>query len=122
MGRTVLPQDKRQVERRTAPRVGVECWAEERFDAGVYFHRVTNLSRGGFFVEKKLPFLVGQTLRMRLELPGVADKPEACSRVISNHRDRRAQLCGAGFQFVDLDGHSRDIIDAFIQKMQLRHA
>jgi len=122
MGRTVLPQDERQVERRTAPRVGVECWAEERIDAGVYFHRVTNLSRGGFFVEKKLPFQVGQTLRMRLELPGIADKPETRSRVVSNHRDGRAQLCGAGFQFVDLDGRTRDIIDAFIRKMQRRNA
>ncbi len=120
MGQVAQPVH-RKVERRVAPRFGVECWAEECFDAGVYFHRVTNLSRDGFFVEKKLPFRVGQTIRMRLDLPGFADKPEARSRVVNNYRDKQDQLCGAGFQFLDLDGQSRKVIEAFIQRMTLRN-
>ena len=117
----VAPPVHRKVERRTAPRFGVECWAEECFDAGVYFHRVTNLSQGGFFVEKKLPFRVGQTIRVRLDLPGFADKPEARSIVINNYRDKQDQLRGAGFQFLDLDVQARKVIDAFIQRMTLRN-
>ena len=121
MGQTALPQVHQKVERRTAPRFGVECWVEECFDAGVYFHRVTNLSRGGFFVEKKLPFRVGQTIKVRLDLPGFADKPEARSRVINNYRDQQDHLRGAGFQFLDLDGQARKVIDAFIQRMTLQN-
>jgi hypothetical protein len=47
-------------EKRTTPRIGVELWAEECCGADVYFHRVTNLSRDGFFIEKKLPFQAGR--------------------------------------------------------------
>ena len=117
MGQIVQPQIDRKVDRRAAPRFGVECWAEECFEAGVYFHRVTNLSRDGFFVEKKLPFRVGQTIHVRLDLPGFADKPEAQSRVINNYRDKQDHLCGAGFQFLDLDIQSREVIEAFIRSM-----
>lgn len=106
----------RQGERRAAPRYGVDCWAEEVASAGVYFHRVTNLSRCGFFIEKKLPFQTGQTVHMRLDLPGVADKLDTCSRVINNYRDGEANLRGAGFQFLDLDARSRALIEAFISR------
>ncbi len=58
---------KRRVERRTDARVGVEIWVEEMADQGLYFHRVTNLSLGGFFIEKKLPLPVGQKVSLRLE-------------------------------------------------------
>ena len=122
MGQVMQPQVKRKVERRTTPRFGVECWVEECCEAGVYFHRVTNLSRDGFFVEKKLPFQVGQTLRMRLDLPGIDAKLEARSRVVNNYRDRQDHLRGAGFQFLDLDARSREVIETFIQRATLRKA
>ena len=116
MGQVAQPQLDRKVERRNAPRFGVDCWAEECCDAGVYFHRVTNLSRGGFFIEKKLPFQVGQTIHVRLNLPGVDAKLEARSRVINNYRDRQDHLRGAGFQFLELDAGSCRVIDACIQR------
>jgi len=120
MGQVVRPQEDRRVERRDTPRFGVECWAEECCDAGVYFHRVTNFSRGGFFVEKQLPFRVGQTIHVRFDLPGIDAKLEARSRVINNYRDTQNHLRGAGFQFMDLDARSRAVIEAFIQKSTLR--
>lgn len=106
--------NRRQEERRASNRYGVDCWAEEMANGGVYFHRVTNISRGGFFVEKQLPFQTGQTVRVRLDLPGGVAKLEARSRVISNYRDGQANLRGAGFQFLDLDARSRGLIEAFI--------
>jgi len=108
--------NQRQGERRAAPRYGVDCWAEEVAKVGVYFHRVTNLSQGGFFIEKKLPFRAGQTIHMRLDLPGVAAKLETRSRVISNYCDGQANLRGAGFQFLNLDERSRALIEAFISR------
>lgn len=105
-------------ERRTAPRVGVEFWVEECCHDGVYFHRVTNLSRDGFFVEKKLPFQVGQTVHIRLELPGIQNKLDARSRVVANYRDGQAALRGAGFQFLELDQRTRAGIAAYIDQVR----
>jgi hypothetical protein len=122
MGQFAQPQVDRKVERRNAPRFGVECWAEECCDAGVYFHRVTNLSQDGFFVEKQLPFCVGQTIHVRLDLPGADAKLETRSRVINNYRDKQDHLLGAGFQFLDLDARSRGVIQAFIKRANSRRA
>jgi len=119
MGQNVQrPPDERLPERRTTPRVGVEFWAEECCHDGVYFHRVTNLSRDGFFIEKKLPFQVGQTVHVRLELPGIQDKLDARSRVVANYRDGQAAMRGAGFQFLELDQRTRAGIDGYIDQVR----
>ena len=104
-------------EKRTTPRIGVELWAEECCGADVYFHRVTNLSRDGFFIEKKLPFQAGQTVHIRLDLPGAPSKLSTRSRVVNNYHDRHANLRGAGFQFLDMDAQTREGIAAYIDRM-----
>jgi Tfp pilus assembly protein PilZ len=116
MGQTTPPSDPNLTERRTTPRIGVEFWAEERCGADVYFHRVTNLSRDGFFIEKKLPFQVGQTVHIRLDLPGLKSKLDAQSRVVNNYHDGYANLRGAGFQFMDMDAQARKGIEAYIDQ------
>jgi hypothetical protein len=103
-------------ERRTAPRVGVEFWVEEQCGAGIYYHRVTNLSRDGFFIEKKLPFRAGQVVDICLDLPGTGRKLHARSRVVHNCHDQQATLQGAGFQFVELDAQTREGIDAYLRQ------
>lgn len=116
MGHTERPPNRKLTERRTTPRIGVEFWAEERCGTGVYFHRVTNLSRDGFFIEKKLPFQVGQTINIRMELPGFKSKLDARSRVVNNYHDGYANLRGAGFQFMDMDAHARKGIETYIDQ------
>jgi Tfp pilus assembly protein PilZ len=107
--------DSPVIEKRTTPRIGVEIWAEECCGADVYFHRVTNLSQDGFFVEKKLPFQAGQTVDIRLDLPGAPSKLITRSRVVDNYRDRHANLRGAGFQFLDMDAQTRSGIASYIE-------
>jgi len=116
MGQIDRSSDRRLTERRVTPRIGVEIWAEELCGADVYFHRVTNLSRDGFFIEKKLPFQVGQTVNIRLDLPGSESKLDARSRVVNNYHDGYANLRGAGFQFTDMDVHTRRGIEAYIDQ------
>ena len=101
-------------ERRRTPRVGVELWVQEHCDAGVYYHRMTNLSPEGFFVEKKIPFPAGQVVTIRWELPGAGPQLEARSRVVDNYRDKQANLLGAGFQFLELDPLARRRIEAWV--------
>lgn len=102
-------------ERRTTPRVGVDLWVEEHCGAGVYYHRVTNLSPKGFFVDKRIPFPVGRIVTIRLDLPHTRQRLEARTRVVNNYHDAQANLLGAGFQFLELDVETRRGIEALMQ-------
>ena len=106
-----------RVERRTAPRFGVEFWVEETAEQGLYFHRVTNLSLGGFFIEKKLPFPVGQKVALHLELPGSGQKIPVTGRIINNYQDQDDNLKGAGIQFLELDDQTRAGITAYLKRV-----
>ncbi len=102
-------------ERRTTPRFGVEFWVEETAEQGLYFHRVTNLSLGGFFIEKKLPFPVGQRVDLRLELPGSGQKMPITGKIINNYQDQDDNIKGAGIQFLELDDQARAGITAYLK-------
>jgi uncharacterized protein (TIGR02266 family) len=104
-------------ERRTSPRYGVEFWVEETAEQGQYFHRVTNLSLGGFFIEKKIPFPVGQEVALRMELPGAAQKLQVTGRIVNNYQDQNDKLRGAGIQFMELDEQVREGIATYLNKV-----
>ena len=108
---------KRRVERRTTPRVGVQIWVEETAGQGLYFHRVTNLSLGGFFIEKKLPFPVGQKVSLRLELPDSGQEFSLTGKIINNYQDKDDNIKGAGIQFLDLDEQVRAGIAAYLKRV-----
>lgn len=110
-------QADRRGERRMAPRYGVEFWVEETADQEQYFHRVTNLSMGGFFIEKKIPFPVGEQVALRLELPGTAKDLRVKGKIINNYQDPDDNLIGAGIQFMELDAQVRDGIAAYLEKI-----
>ncbi len=105
-------------ERRTAPRFGVEFWAEETAENALYYHRVTNLSLGGFFIEKKLPFPVGEKVSLRLDLPGAAQKMAITGKIVDNYQDQHASLKGAGIQFLELDDQTRGDIAAYLERLR----
>jgi Tfp pilus assembly protein PilZ len=109
---------RRRVERRHNPRFGVEMWVEETADQGLYFHRVTNLSLGGFFIEKKLPFPVGQIVSLRLELPGSDRAFFLTGKIVNNYQDRHDNLKGAGIQFLELDDQVRAGIAAYLKRIK----
>ncbi len=104
-------------ERRSTPRFGVEFWVEETAEQGLYFHRVTNLSLGGFFIEKKIPFPVGQKVALRLELPGSGRKVSITGRIVNNYQDQHDNLKGAGIQFLELDDQTRAGIVAYLKQV-----
>ena len=120
MGSVDRTSGPRKLESRRTPRVGVELWVEEHCGVGIYYHRMTNLSPGGFFVEKRLPFRVGQVVTIRLDLPDEGTQLQARSRVVANHRDDQANFLGAGFQFLELDADARKSIAALIAKAHSR--
>ena len=105
-------------ERRTTPRFGVEFWVEEAMGKALYFHRVTNLSLGGFFIEKKLPFPVGEKVALRMDLPGAAQKMVVIGKIVDNYQDQNANLKGAGIQFLEIDDQVRGDIAAYLDRLR----
>ena len=115
-----LDGGKHNTERRKAVRFGVEVWAEEIVEAGSYFHRITNISRNGVFVAKRLPFPVGQTMDLCLGLPGLGQQVRLRGRVVGNRQDRDANCLGAGIEFLELSEADRQGLDAFLDSVPPR--
>jgi Tfp pilus assembly protein PilZ len=106
---------KFQNERRGKPRSGVQIWIIELNENSRYYHMLSNLSEGGFFIEKKLPFSVGSIIDFEMELD------EECisikGKVIDNYAGEDPGHTGAGIQFVDLGEKEKSKIKAYLKKL-----
>ena len=102
-------------ERRKQPRVSVQIWAEEINSNSRSFHLVTNLSTGGFFIDKKLPFSVGSIVNLELDLDG--EILPLRGKIIGNYEKPVTDHSGAGVQFVDMDETVKAGIDAFMKSL-----
>ena len=104
-----------QKERRMSPRFNVQIWAVERDDNSRYFHMLSNLSMGGFFIEKKLPFPVGSTINFEMELEG--EIIPFLGKIVDNYESSIDDYSGAGVEFVDMDEKSKIKIEAYLKKL-----
>jgi len=105
-----------QEEGRKHPRLNVQIWAVELNDNSRYFHMLSNLSMGGFFIEKKLPFPVGSILNFELELDG--EKLSLRGKIIDNYENLTPDHPGAGVQFVDMDEKVKLKLETFLKKLE----
>lgn len=106
-------------ERREEGRSKIQIWAEERRDNSVYYHLLTNLSKAGLFIEKRLPFPVGSTVKLELKLPESDEKITVKGNIIGNYQDPSSNNMGAGLKFVDMDQDVIEKIDRFLKKYEL---
>ena len=104
-----------QKEKREHPRLNVQIWVVELGDNSRYFHMLSNLSTGGFFIEKKLPFPVGSILDFEMELEG--ETLPVRGKIVDNYDNSTADFTGAGVEFVDLDEKVKAKIRAFLEKL-----
>ena len=105
-----------QKERRRHPRLNVQIWAVEKNDDSRYFHLLTNLSMGGFFIEKKLPFQAGSVVNLELELDG--EILSLKGKIVDNYEVSTEDFSGAGVQFVDMDERVKNKIEAYLKKLE----
>lgn len=105
-----------QKEKRKHPRLDVQIWAVEANDNSRYFHMLSNLSMGGFFIEKKLPFQAGSIVNLELELD--REILSLRGKIINNYENSTADLSGAGVQFVDMDEKIKVKIEAYLKKLE----
>lgn len=104
-------------ERRVSPRIEVELWVEELDGSGTYYHHVTNFSRNGIFIKKRLPFRVDSAVHLRLELPNTLEKVVLRGKVVRNYSDLGADVQGAGIRFMPLDDSTQMRIDRCIRHL-----
>jgi len=106
-------------EKREEKRFKIQIWAEEKRNNAVYYHLLTNLSKKGLFIEKRLPFPVGSTIQLELKLPDSDEKIIIKGDIIGNYQDPSSNNMGAGLEFVDMDQEVIDKIGKFLEKYEL---
>ncbi|MGD9159982.1 MAG: PilZ domain-containing protein [Desulfobacteraceae bacterium] len=105
-----------QKERRRHPRLDVQIWGVEKNDNSSYFHLLSNLSVGGFFIDKKFPFQAGSVVNMELELDG--EMITLKGKVINNYKDSTGNFTGAGVQFIEMDESIKSKIETYLEKLE----
>jgi len=106
------------MEKRRNPRTKVQLWAQEKGDNYTCFHLISNLSRGGLFIEKKLPFALGSVLYLELELAGSDEKIHIKSLVVNNYDPSDLKAAGTGLKFIEISQENEKKIDAFLRQIE----
>lgn len=104
-------------ERRKNPRYKIQVWAEEKCSDASYFHLLTNLSIGGFFIDKKLPFTGRAELDLELALPGDEEKIKVKGVVVNNYKHPDSSFSGAGIKFKNLSKEAKDRIEKYLASL-----
>jgi c-di-GMP-binding flagellar brake protein YcgR len=103
-------------ERRKHPRLIVQIWAVEKNDNSRSFHLLTNLSIGGFFIEKRLPFQVGSKVNLDLDIDG--ELLSLRGKIVNNYKNPVTDHTGAGVQFVEMDERVKTKIKDYLKKLE----
>jgi hypothetical protein len=109
-------KSKFQNERRRQPRLNVQIWAIELNENSRYYHMLSNLNVGGFFIEKKLPFSVGSIINFEMELDGEIISFKG--KIIDNYKGGASNHPGAGVQFVDLGETEKGKLKAYLKRLK----
>jgi Tfp pilus assembly protein PilZ len=104
-------------ERRKLPRSDVQIWAVELNENSRYYHLLSNLSLGGFFIEKRLPFSAGSIINFEMELDG--ETISFKGKIVNNYKNAASNHPGAGVQFVDLGEKEKAILEAYLKRMEV---
>ena len=107
---------KKKEERRKHPRLDVEIWAVEKDENSRSFHLVTNLSMGGLFLEKKLPFKAGANVNLELEIEG--ERVSLRGKIVNNYNNSITNRTGAGVRFVDMDAKTKTKIGNYLKNLK----
>ncbi len=105
-----------QEEGRKHPRLNVQIWAVELNDNSRYFHMLSNLSMGGFFIEKKLPFPVGSIINFEIELDG--EILPFRGKIVDNYESSTPDQSGAGVEFIEMDEKAKLKLEAYLKKLE----
>lgn len=83
---------------------------------------VTNLSKGGLFINSRTPLPVGTSVRLIIQLPDTPFPFELTGRVVrvSEFDNPANEPPGMGVEFVDIDDEKRERIERFVEKLRAK--
>ncbi len=103
-------------DRRHKVRIQVDCTTQDMFVA----NRVTNISRGGVFVETRDPLPLDAEIQLTLTLPECQRTIRTVGRVIWNYDIRRGTahvVPGMGIKFMDMSAADRTLLEEYLARL-----
>jgi len=107
-------QDSTIQERRRNPRIDVQLWAVEKRENVTSYHLIRNLSRDGLYISKPLPFPVGSTVHLDVELSRLIGKVSVTGQIVDNYSDSGSNIVGAGVKLTEVDEDAQARIERFL--------
>jgi len=101
---------------RYAVRIEVNCSTKDMF----LTNRVTNLSRGGLFMQSEAPMPLHSLVGLTLFLPDWQARIEATGRVVWSYDIAKGTshlVCGNGIKFVDLAPDDRSLLEDYLDSL-----
>jgi uncharacterized protein (TIGR02266 family) len=104
--------ERRHGDRRASPRVELDVWVEQRAGDDLYIHRAANLSEGGAYFARTVPFPVGTRVHLRLTLPDAGEPIECWGEVVTARGSDEGP--GMGVRFLRVSAEDRGRIKSAI--------
>ena len=101
-------------EPRYSVEIHVDCATRDLFLA----NRVTNISRGGLFIDTRLP--LDSEVELRFTLPEPPITIGARGRVVWNYDMRQGSMQlipGSGIRFTEMEPAHRALLDSYLKKL-----
>ena len=112
--------DMGEANKRKAERLENELPVAYRSVDGFITDWVTNISKGGLFINSRTPLPVGTLVRLIIQLPDTPFPFELKGRVVRvcEFDNATNEVPGMGIEFVDIDDDKRARIERFVDKLR----
>jgi uncharacterized protein (TIGR02266 family) len=99
--------------------IAIDCTTKHLFLS----NHVSNISRGGLFIQSPTPMPLDAEVSLVLRLPGYARPILAKGRVVWNYDVRKGTsriVPGSGIRFVDIPAGDRAVLEDYLSRLSAR--
>ena len=105
------------------PRYQVDIQVDEQTSSMFTAGRVTNISRGGLFMESPTPLPIKSRIDLALQLPEIRTVLHLQGRVVWTYDIRRTNsriMTGTGIKFEDMSPEQRQVLEWYLLRVAPR--
>jgi uncharacterized protein (TIGR02266 family) len=102
------------------PRYRVDIRVDETTTSLFTAGRVTNISRGGLFIETRSPLPIDADIDLELQLPDIRTVLSVHGRVAWTYDMKKGTtqlMTGSGIRFVDMTAEQRGVLESYIARL-----
>ena len=107
------------------PRYSVDIMVDETTSQMFTAGRVTNISRGGLFIETSEPLPLQSLVELALQLPQITAVLTVRGRVVWTYDVNRSTsrlMTGCGIKFEDMSAEQRQVLETYLARVVPRPA